>query len=97
MSKDRYDYGDDEICCLYREAKDKSKQINILAELKTTKQTDIKRILVKNGETLEKRDIRKLQRRMNSLEEKIREYKEEYDEIADALSGGKRRLKEKRG
>ncbi len=57
-----------EICTMYREAKNKNQQIQILAELNGTKQLEIIKVLLINGEELPKRAIDKLFRRLDTLE-----------------------------
>ena len=78
-----------EICVMYREAKNKKIQLEILAELNGTRKSMIIGILVKNGEKLPDREINKLYKRLDILEAQIAEREQEYKEIVKALNSGK--------
>lgn len=77
-----------EICRRYRNAKNQSAQLQILAELNSVSRTEIIRILVKNGEKLPAREISRLYKRLDVLNEQIAEKEREYREIIQALNMG---------
>ena len=76
-----------EICVMYRGAKDKSKQIPILADLCQTDKVTIIGILRKNGENVPDKEIQQLFKRLDTLEAKILDAEREYKRIAAALTG----------
>ena len=76
---------DREICLMYREAKYKSRQLQILAELNNTDRNKIIKILLQNGERLPSSDIRRLYNRLNVLDAQISEKEKEYREIVQVL------------
>lgn len=78
-----------DICCLYRQAKDKGKQIQVLEELTCRSRLEIIAILLRNDEVLPRREMEKLYKRMDDLTEKISVLEKEYREIVWALNGGK--------
>ncbi len=77
-----------EICYLYREARNKVTQLQVLAELNDTDRNKIIEILVKNGEEIPDRVIRQLYRRLDALDAQISEREKEYRGIVRALIGG---------
>lgn len=76
-----------EICLMYREAKNKDIQLNILAELNDVNRNEIIRILVKNGNELSQRVINQMYKRLDVLDMQISERQKEYREIVRALNG----------
>ncbi len=78
-----------DICLLYREAKNRNTQLQILAELNDMSRARIVGILLKNGEEISDRVISQLYRRLDTLEVQISEKEREYREIVQALNGGK--------
>ena len=66
-----------EICSMYRNAKNRSKQLPILADLTGKNKAEIIAILLKNGEEVAERD--------NALDAQIAEREREYKMIARAL------------
>lgn len=74
-----------EICSMYRNAKNRSKQLFILAELTGKNKAEIIAILLKNGEEVAERDINQLYKRLDTLEAQITEREREYKAIARAL------------
>lgn len=74
-----------EICSMYRNAKNRSKQLLILAELTGKNKAEIIAILLKNGEEVAERDINQLYKRLDTLEAQIAEREREYKAIARAL------------
>ena len=85
-----------EICISYRQARDKKKQLQILAELNNVKRIHIIKILLEHDEKLSPKEPEKLYVRLDVLDEKIHEMEEEYREIADALNsrGNKKKRRE---
>lgn len=77
-----------DICFLYRQAKDKTKQIGVLEELTCQSRLEIIAILLHNKETVPRREMEKLYKRMDDLSEKISVLEKEYREIVRALNGG---------
>lgn len=73
---------------MYREARNRETQVQILAELNSTDRIEIIRILLKNGEKLPARVINKLYSRLDTLEKQIFEKEREYCGIVRALRGG---------
>lgn len=78
---------DREICSIYRWAKNKSEQLQILADLNCVREIEIIRVLVRNGEKLPLKELKKLYKRMDILNAQISEREKEYREIVQALSG----------
>lgn len=76
-----------EICLSYREAKDKRKQIPILADLSELSKPEIIGILLRNGENVMKQDIEQLYKRLDALDAQIAEREREYRAIVKALTG----------
>lgn len=76
-----------EICASYHNARNKTQQIQILAELNDISQLEIIKILSRGRETLLKSVINKLCRRLDKLDAEILEREREYKAIADALKG----------
>ena len=76
-----------EICLSYREAKDKKKQIPILADLSELSKPEIIGILLRNGESVAKQDIERLYKRLDTLDAQIAEREREYRAIVKALTG----------
>lgn len=76
-----------EICLSYREAKDKRKQIPILADLSELSKQEIIGILLRNGENVMKQDIEQLYKRLDTLDAQIAEREREYRAIVKALTG----------
>lgn len=76
-----------EICLSYREAKDKKKQIPILADLSELSKPEIIGILLRNGESVAKQDIERLYKRIDTLDAQITEREKEYRAIVKALTG----------
>ena len=76
-----------EICLSYREAKDKRKQIPILADLSELSKPEIIGILLRNGENVMKQDIEQLYKRLDTLDAQIAEREREYRAIMKALTG----------
>lgn len=74
-----------EICSMYRNAKNRSKQLPILADLTGKNKAEIIAILLKNGEEVAERDINQLYKRLDTLEAQITEREREYKAIARAL------------
>lgn len=85
-----------EICISYRQARDKKKQLQILAELNNVKRIHIIKFLLEHDEKLSPKETEKLYVRLDVLDEKIHEMEEEYREIADALNsrGNKKKRRE---
>lgn len=85
-----------EICMSYRQAKDKKKQMQILAELNNVKRIHIIKILLEHGEKLPPKEMEKLYERLDVLDGKIYEMEEEYREIVNALNsrGNKKKKRE---
>ena len=79
-----------EICLMYREARNKDIQLNILAELNDVNRNEIIRILVEIGDELSQRVINQLYKRLDVLDAQISERQKEYSEIVQALSGSKK-------
>lgn len=79
-----------EIRLMYREARNKNTQLQILAELNGVSRNEIIRILVKNGEKLPDRVVNQLYKRLDVLEAQISEREREYREIVKALNGGEK-------
>lgn len=79
-----------EICLMYREAKNKDIQLNILAELNDVNRNEIIRILVKNGNELSRRVINQMYKRLDVLDAQISVMQGEYREIVRALGGGEK-------
>ena len=75
------------ICLSYREAKDKRKQIPILADLSELSKPEIIGILLRNGENVMKQDIEQLYKRLDTLDAQIAEREREYRAIVKALTG----------
>lgn len=80
---------ENEICCLYRAARNQVTQLQVLAELNDTGRNQIIEILVRNGEKLPERVVKQLYRRMDTLNAQISMCEQEYRDIVRALSGGK--------
>ena len=76
-----------EICLSYREAKDKRKQIPILADLSELSKPEIIGIMLRNGENVMKQDIEQLYKRLDALDAQIAEREREYRAIVKALTG----------
>lgn len=74
-----------EICSMYRNAKNRRRQLQILADLTGKSKTEIISILLKNGEKVTERDIATMMRRLDALDEEIAEREREYKMIARAL------------
>lgn len=68
-----------------------SKQMLILAGLNRTRKLEIIKIMLKNGEKLTEKDINKLYKRLDVLEEQIAEREKEYRTIVDVLKYGSRK------
>lgn len=77
-----------EICQLYREARNKVTQLQILAELNDTDRNQIIGLLVKHGEEIPDRVISQMYRRLDALDAQISEREKEYRSIVRALNGG---------
>lgn len=77
-----------EICSLYRGARNKATQLQVLAELNDIGRNRIIEILVKNGEEIPDRVTRQLYRRLDALDTQISEREKEYNSIVRALNGG---------
>ncbi|MCM1232686.1 MAG: hypothetical protein NC489_21380 [Ruminococcus flavefaciens] len=80
-----------EICAMYREAKNKNMQINILAELNGIKPLEIIKVLLKNGEDLPQKAVNRLYKRLDTLEGQIADREREYKEIVEVITMGNRR------
>ena len=76
------------IISMYRQSRNKSTQIGILAELNNTRKSRIIGILSRNGEKIPERDMRSLTNRMNRIEQKIKDLEAEYREICSDITGG---------
>lgn len=74
-----------EICSMYRNAKNRSKQLLILAEMTGKSKAEVIAILRKNGEEIAERDITAMERRLDALDAQIKEREREYKIIARAL------------
>ena len=74
-----------EICSMYRNAKNRSKQLPILADLTGKNKAEIIAILLKNGEEVAERDIAAMVRRLDALDAQSAEREREYKMIARAL------------
>ena len=72
---------------MYRDARNRNTQLQILAELNDVSRNEIIRILVKNGEKLPSRVINQLYKRLDVFEAQISEREKEYREIVRALKG----------
>ncbi len=79
-----------EICYMYRNARNKNTQLQILAELNDVNRIEIIRMLAKNGEKLTPRAVNQLYKRLDVLEVQILNGEKEYREIVCALNGGKK-------
>lgn len=79
-----------EICYSYHMAKDKIQQIRIIAELNCVSDLEIIRILVRRGERLPEKVVKKLYRKLDKLEMQILELEREYKAVAAALKGEKK-------
>lgn len=79
-----------DICFMYRQAKDKGKQLKILEELTGNSRIEIIAILLHNNEEIPRREIERLYKRLDELTEEISVLEKEYRGIVRALnSGGK--------
>lgn len=76
---------DREICRMYREAKDRRAQLQILADLSGMGKAGVIGVLARNGERLPCGEAAKLYRRLDALEKQIRELEREYSALAGAL------------
>ncbi|MCM1220867.1 MAG: hypothetical protein NC548_40915 [Lachnospiraceae bacterium] len=76
-----------EICCSYRNAKNRALQIQVLAELNCVDSLEIIKILVHGGEELPESTVNKLYKRLDRLEMQIRDREREYKAIVAALKG----------
>ena len=74
-----------EICSMYRGAKDKRKQIQIISDMKRTSKVEIIMILMKNGEDVSEKEIEQLFKRLDVLDRQIVEREREYRAIVDSL------------
>ena len=81
----RLPYTEDEICAIYRTAKDKKAQIEILADMNVTSEETIRDILRKYGYTVEERKPRKPRAPAATLEKKkkLDELFDKYKAAAD--------------
>lgn len=70
-----------EICISYREAKNPYAQLQVLADLNGIERKDVVKILLKNGETVQKREIKVLNRWSDRLQKKIQKMEEEYSDL----------------
>lgn len=86
-SRERQAMSAREICYSYRSAKHKAQQIQILAELNAVDSLEIIKVLVHSGEELPDSTVNKLFKRLDELEEQIREREREYKAIEAALKG----------
>ena len=78
---------DREICRSYHNARNKEKQIQVLAGLNAADGLEIIIALVRGGERLSDSTVSKLYKRLDKLEMEIREKEREYKAIAAALKG----------
>lgn len=78
-----------DICFLYRQAKDKGRQLQILEELTCNSRIEIIAVLLRNNEEIPHREIERLYKRLDKLTEEISVLEKEYREIVLALNGGK--------
>lgn len=78
---------DREICSMYRWAKNKGEQIQILSELNEMEPLEIISILVKNKEKLPKSVLNRLYKKLDILNMQILEKEKEYRGIVQALGG----------
>ncbi len=76
-----------EICYSYRNAKHKAQQIQIIADLSGRKKLEVITVLVRNGAKLPESEVKKLYKRLDVLEDQIKEREREYKEIVAALKG----------
>lgn len=76
-----------EICRSFRSAKDKARQIKVLAQLNGTDSLEIIKTLTLGGEELPKGTVGRLYKRLETLEAQIREREREYKAIAAVLKG----------
>lgn len=77
-----------EIISLYRQSRNKSTQIGILAELNATRKSKIIGILSRNGEKIPERDMKSLVNRMDRIKRKIKDLEAEYREIRSDITDG---------
>lgn len=68
-----------------------SKKMLILAGMNRTRKLEIIKIMLMNGEKLAERDINKLYKRLDVLEEQIAEREKEYRMIVDVLKCSSRK------
>ena len=73
---------------MYREARNKVTQLQVLAELNDTDRNQIIGLLVKHGEEIPDRVVSQLYRRLDALDAQISEREKEYCSIVRALNGG---------
>ena len=78
---------DREISSMYRWSKNKSEQIQILADLNCTEPLEIIKILVRNEEKLPAKEMKKLYKRLDELDTQIAEREKEYRKILQAING----------
>lgn len=99
------DMSESEICRMYRQARDKGMQIQILAELNAVSKDDIVEILRKNGERVripiplkgkkrtreltEQQYHRELFKRLDELDRRIAKAEKEYRMIAAEIKGAR--------
>lgn len=74
-----------EIIEMYRESKNKSAQIGILAELNATRKSKIIGILYKHGEKIPEKDIKQLMDSLDRIEQKIKDLETMYREMCEDM------------
>ena len=80
---------ENDVIGMYRDAKNKDRQIDILAELMDMSKYEVMAALVAGGQELPARTRGVTLRRLQFLEVRIRDMEEEYKAIVRALTGEK--------
>ena len=70
-----------EICSSYKHAKDKNRQIGVLAELNGMGWIAVVGILIRNGEKIPRETIIRMYKKLDALEIQIAEKEQEYERI----------------
>lgn len=76
-----------EICSIYRKSKHPDRQIQILAELSGMDWITVVGILTKNNEKIPDIVINRIFKKLNRLEEQIKEKEKEYTRTVNAIKG----------
>lgn len=75
-----------EICISHREAKNPYAQLQVLADLNNIERKDVIKVLLKNGETVQKREIKVLNRWSDKLQKKIKKMEQKYSDLVNKHS-----------